>query len=246
MPDSCLLAPPYLQHGCDLRLLGYHSGEVDPMLQSQTLDPSRSSQIYDGSESDGGKQRHFFQGLEFFIDTPPHLLWHPVSSLLYLPENVRMNLSLTFWASWGHLGQVFWSQQKAHVVQTQFSPTRAEYCSGRMPILSLLRAWLSFFLLYMGTMSLFGPRSWRTLCENSSLVGPRSPSLTTDTDSRHVSQDQVHGCKDTALLPHSAINWAHDTYHFSCLAFAGLAGGGGVALLPVFLVGWSKLSSFHS
>lgn len=56
IPDSRLLAPPYLQHGCDLRLLGCDSGEVDPRLQSQTLHPSQSSQIYDGSQSDGGKQ----------------------------------------------------------------------------------------------------------------------------------------------------------------------------------------------
>lgn len=92
------------------------------------------------------------------------------------------------------------------MVQTRFSPTQAEYCSGRMLILFFLRAWLSFFLLYMGTMSLFGPRRWRTLCENSSVVGPRSPNLTTNTDSVMASQDQVHGCKVTALLPHSAIN----------------------------------------
>lgn len=96
IPDSRLLAPPYLQHGCDLRLLGCDSGEVDPRLQSQTLHPSQSSQIYDGSQSDGGKQRHFFQGLEFFTEPPPHPLCHPVSSLLYLPENVRMNLTLPF------------------------------------------------------------------------------------------------------------------------------------------------------
>lgn len=157
---------------------------------------------------------------------PPHPLWHPVSSLLYLPENVRMNLSLTFWASWGHLGQVFWSQKKAHVVQTRFSPTQAEYCSGRMLILSFLRAWLSFFLLYTGTMSLFGPQSWRTLCENSFVVDPRSPSLTTNTDSRHGlprPSPWLKSHSSPTTLHHQ--HWAHDTYHFSCLAFSGVGGG---------------------
>ena len=109
------------------------------------------------------------------------------------------------------------------MVQTWFSPTQAEYCSGRMLIFSFRRAWLSFFLFYMGTMSLFGPWSWRALYENSSVVDPRIPSLTTNTDSCHglprpSPQLQKHSSPTTLHNQH----WAHDTYHFSCLAFSGV------------------------
>ena len=61
------------------------------------------------------------------------------------------------------------------------------------------------------------------LCEISSVVDPRSPSLTTNTDSCHglprpSPRLQRHSSPTT--LHHQ--QWAHDTYHFSCLAFSGV------------------------
>ena len=56
-----------------------------------------------------------------------------------------------------------------------------------------------------------------------------------------ASQDQVHGRRDTALLPHSTINSGLRTP-----TILAAWPSRGFALLPVFLFSWSKLSSLHS
>lgn len=216
-----------------------------PHVTEPNPDPSWSSQIYDGSQSDGGKQTHFFQGLELFID-PPTSFDTPSP-----PYSICLRMWEWIWVSLSELPGDTLGKFSDHSRRPVWS--RPSFPQHRQSIV-LEGCWSSPSSGHGFHSSSYTWKLCPSLDHGAGGLCVRTPpwwvpgalasplTLTAVT----ASQDQVHGCKNTALLLHSAINWAHDTYHFSCLAFAGVAGGGGVALLPVFLVSWNKLSSFHS